>query len=86
MLSTALYIEAQPIQVIEGWVSHITQNVLYIDGGRYPLSRDVIVTLDSEEGRRITLRTITKVGYIDKARLYIENGDVIKIVILEVQQ
>ena len=71
---------------IEGWVSSINREVLFIDGQEYKLSGDVRVFIGSESGWEITLNTITDVGYIDKARIYINKGKAQRIIILEVQQ
>lgn len=71
---------------IEGWVSSINREVLYIDGQEYRLSENIRVFIGSENGWEITLNTITDVGYIDKARIYIDKRLVQRIVILEVQQ
>lgn len=71
---------------IEGWVSAINREVLWIDGQEYKLSESARVYIGSEKGFEITLGTITGVGYIDKARIYLEKGYVQRIVILEVQQ
>jgi len=87
----SMFIECEAVSpvmngAVEGWVSHITMNYLYIDGNHYPISRDVNVVLNTEEGREITLKTIVSVGHIQRARLHIERGSVVKIVILEVEQ
>lgn len=71
---------------IEGWVSSINPETLYIDGQEYKLSDNIRIFIGSENGFEITLSTITGVGYIDKARIYVEKGHVQRIVILEVQQ
>jgi hypothetical protein len=71
---------------IEGWVSSINQEVLYIDGQEYKLSENTRVFINSENGWEITLKTITDVGYINKAKVHVDKGLVQKIVILEVQQ
>jgi hypothetical protein len=71
---------------IEGWISSINAETLYIDGQEYKLSENIRVFIGSENGFEITLKTITDVGYIDKARIHIGKGLVEKIVILEVQQ
>lgn len=71
---------------IEGWVSSINGEALFIDGQEYKLSENTRVFIGSENGFEITLGTITGVGYIDKARIYLEKGYVQRIVILEVQQ
>ncbi len=73
-------------QLIEGAVNDITQTKLYIKGNQYPISEDVDIYIGSEKGAPITLKTITGVGFIDNARVYIESGAVVKIVILEVSQ
>lgn len=71
---------------IEGWVSSINREVLYIDGQEYRLSENTKVLIGSENGWEITLNTITDVGHINNARIHINRGLVQKIVILEVQQ
>jgi hypothetical protein len=71
---------------VEGWVSSINAEALYIDGQEYKLSDNMRIFIGSENGFEITLSTITGVGYIDKARIYIDKGHVQRIVILEVQQ
>jgi hypothetical protein len=71
---------------IEGWVSAINREVLYIDGQEYKLSENTRVFIGSENGWEITLNTITDVGQIRNARIHIDKGLVQKIVILEVQQ
>lgn len=71
---------------IEGWVSSINREVLFVEGQEYKLSGNVRVFIGSESGWEVTLNTITDVGYIDKARIYIDKGQVQRIIILEVQQ
>ena len=71
---------------VEGWVSSINREVLYIDGQEYRLSENARVFIGSESGWEVTLTTITGVGYIDKARIHVDKGLVQRIVILEVQQ
>jgi len=71
---------------IEGWVSSINKEILYIDGKEYRLSENVKVFIGSENGWEITLNTITDVGYITHARIHVNRGMVQKIIILEVQQ
>lgn len=71
---------------VEGWVSSINREVLYIDGQEYRLSENVRVFIGTESGWEVTLTTITGVGYIDKARIQVDKGLVQRIVILEVQQ
>lgn len=74
------------VGIMEGRVDFITSHALYINGMQYPISRDVEVILYSEDGPKITLETITGVGFIDRAIVYVKNGFVIKIVIQEVSQ
>ena len=50
----------------------------------YPLSKDVVVALDSENAHKKIPKNVTGVGYIDKARTYIENSFVTKLAVLEV--
>jgi hypothetical protein len=50
----------------------------------YTLTKKVIITLDPENAQEIILRTVTGVGYIDKARIHIENSFVTKLAVLEV--
>jgi hypothetical protein len=71
---------------VEGWVSSINREVLYIDGQEYRLSENARVFIGSENGWEVTLNTITDVGQIHKARIHIDKGMVERIVILEVQQ
>jgi hypothetical protein len=71
---------------VEGWVSSINREVLYIDGQEYRLSENVRVFIGSESGWEVTLNTITDVGQIHKALIHIDKGLVQRIVILEVQQ
>jgi hypothetical protein len=71
---------------VEGWVSSINREVLYIDGQEYRLSESVRVFIGSESGWEVTLTTITDVGQIHKALIHIDKGLVQRIVILEVQQ
>jgi hypothetical protein len=71
---------------IEGWVSSINREVLYIDGQEYRLSENTRVFIGSENGWEITLNTITDVGHINHARIHVNRGLVQKIVILEMQQ
>lgn len=71
---------------IEGWVSYINKDVLFIDGQEYRLSETTRVFLGEGDRWEVTLKTITDVGHIDKARIYLERGAVQKIIVLEVQQ
>ena len=71
---------------IEGWVSSINREVLYMDGQEYKLSENARVFIGSESGWEVTLNTITDVGYINKARINVDKGLVQRIVVLEVQQ
>jgi hypothetical protein len=71
---------------VEGWVSSINREVLYIDGQEYRLSENTRVFIGSESGWEVTLNTITDVGHINKARIHVDRGLVQRIVILEVQQ
>jgi hypothetical protein len=71
---------------IEGTVLSINKETLFIDGKEYPLSGSVRVFIGSESGWNVTLNTITDVGHIDKARIYLERGLVDRIIVLEVQQ
>ncbi len=71
---------------VEGWVSSINREILFIDGQEYRLSENARVFIGSESGWEITLNTITDVGQIHKARIHIDKGLVQRIVVLEVQQ
>ncbi len=82
----AITANTQGTGTIEGWVSVITEDSLWIDGKEYPLYRNVRLTLDFEGGMEITLSTIISVGFINKARIHIDKGAVSHIVILEVHQ
>ena len=71
---------------VEGWVSSINREVLYIDGHEYRLSENARVFIGSESGWEVTLNTITDVGHINKAMIHVDRGLVQRIVILEVEQ
>lgn len=71
---------------VEGWVSSITGEILYLDGQEFPISSDVRVFVGSETGWELTLKTITDVGHIHRARIHLDRGQVHKIIVLEVQQ
>ncbi|HNT69025.1 MAG TPA: hypothetical protein PKK79_07690 [Syntrophorhabdaceae bacterium] len=73
-------------QTISGRVDYINESSLFINGIEYPLARYVRVTVSGERNFDITLATIIPVSFINRARVYIEQGYVTWIVILEVQQ
>lgn len=72
--------------VVTGRVSVITKQTLYFLGLRYFLSPDVIVVVENDNGKQIPLTTLVTVGQIDKARLYLNANQVVKIVVLEMNQ
>ncbi len=73
-------------QTISGRVDYINESSLFMNSIEYPLARHVRVTVSGERNFDITLGTIVPVSFINRARVYIEQGYVTWIVILEVQQ
>lgn len=84
--------------VLEGYVPTITTEKLLFDGKNYPLVKGALadnsvkwpqatechVKLQPEY--QITCGTLAQVGYIDKARLLIEDGKVARVEVLELMQ
>ena len=74
------------------YVSYIDEEKLFIDGEKYILSPDLIIT--ENQGYKIDKKTIAGVGFISKANVTIKKvrvgdkvvNEVVKIVILEMQQ
>lgn len=73
-------------QTIFGRVDYINKNSLFMNGREYPLASGVRVTNSAERSVDVALGTITSVGFINKARIYVEQGYVTRIVIMEVPQ
>jgi hypothetical protein len=69
--------------VVEGRVTVLTTRSLTIDDKQYPISTFVrVYNNDTEKGAEIPMRTIVNIGKIDKARIYLIDGKVEKIIIL----
>ncbi len=78
----------------------ITAEKLFFDGKYYPLVKGTAVTntvrwpqatechmnMERAAGYQVTCGTLAQVGYIDKARLRIENGKVMRVEVLELMQ
>ncbi|OGP52544.1 MAG: hypothetical protein A2Y65_02320 [Deltaproteobacteria bacterium RBG_13_52_11] len=53
---------------------------------QYPLSPEVEVRENGKKGLRLDIKTIAGVGFITKADIYIVNNEVVKIIIVDMQQ
>lgn len=73
-------------QTIFGRVDRINSDSLFMNGKEYPIARNVKVTISAERSIDVTLGTITSAGFIKKARIYLEQGYVTRILIMEVEQ
>jgi hypothetical protein len=72
--------------VVTGRVSVITKQTLYFLNLRYFINPEVVIVVERENGKQIPLSTLVTVGQIDKARLYLNANQVVKIVVLEMGQ
>lgn len=86
---------AAPRIEIEGKISHIDRKTLTIKGKTYPLlnggSTDFkalpsAATQCWVNGARLTCGTLAAVGYVDEARVTLENGVVSKVEIIQMSQ
>lgn len=70
------------------YVPYINTKRLYADSERreYPISSEVEVRENGKKGLRLDIKTIAGVGYITKADIYILNNEVVKIIIVDLQQ
>jgi hypothetical protein len=71
-----------PYLMIEGNVTQINARMLVIDGQQYPISKFARVFNGSEKGMEMSVQTLSQVGKIEKARLYILGGRVEKIIVI----
>lgn len=85
---------------LEGFVPEITTERLFFGGKYYPLVKGTAATntvrwpqatechmnMKMAAGYQVTCGTLAQVGYIDKARLRIENGKVARVEVLELMQ
>lgn len=69
-------------QVVEGSVSRITARMLIVDGQQYPVSMFARVFMGSLKGQESSLQTLSNIGRIDLARLYLLRGRVEKIIVI----
>lgn len=72
--------------VITATVSSINKYELYANGNRFFIAPDVKITLNTEIGREISLKSLVSVGQIEMAELHIVGNRVVKIVIIEMRQ
>jgi hypothetical protein len=70
------------------YVPYINTKRLYADSEHreYPISSEVEVRENGKKGLRLDIKTIAGVGFITKADLYILKDEVVKIVIVDLQQ
>lgn len=89
---------SQAATELEGYVSVITTQQLFVDGKRYTL---VLGALENNHVRwpvatecymkgkpavQVTCGTLAQVGYIDKAKIRIEDDKVMRVEVLELMQ
>ena len=81
--------DAKIVRVIKDcYVPYINTKRLFADAERqeYPISPDVEVRENGKKGLRLNIKTIAGVGFITKAEIYIMKNQVVKIVIIDLQQ
>jgi hypothetical protein len=71
---------------MEGTVTALKLTDLYMGPMHFNISRDVEVTLHKEGGKRLSIKELAGVGRIEKARIFLNGGTVMKIVVLEMAQ
>jgi hypothetical protein len=71
---------------MEGTVTALRLTDLHMGPMRFNISRDVVVTLHKEGGKRLSIKELAGVGRIEKARIFLNGGTVMKIVVLEMAQ
>ena len=69
--------------VAEGKVTFAKARSLVLNGQQYPVSMYVRVFQSDEKGPETTMQIIANIGKIDKARVYIFGGKIVKIIILD---
>ena len=75
-----------PLAFIEGTVPHLTLTELFLGNMRFLIAKDVEVFLHKESGRRISIKELVGVGRIERAKIFLNGGTVVKIVVLEMVQ
>ena len=81
--------DAQLVKVIKDcYVPYINTKRLYADAEHreYTISPDVEVRENGKKGIQLNIKTIAGVGYITKADIYILKNQVVKIIIIDLQQ
>lgn len=86
-------VSAAPLGV-EGRISDITKNFVVIKENKFPLLRGDETNLRVDAGTthcfvnqvRVTCGTLAAVGYVDHARVTIENGYAVRIDVLQMLQ
>lgn len=71
---------------MEGTVTALRLTDLHMGPMHFNISRDVEVTLLTEGGRRLSIKELAGVGRVEKARIFLNGGTVMKIVVLEMAQ
>ena len=72
--------------VVTGRVTGLTKQSLYFNQLLFPIHRGVRIVMEKDNGKPVSLSTVAGVGHIEKAKLYINGNQVVKIVILKMVQ
>jgi hypothetical protein len=67
-------------------VTVITKHELFMSGLRFFVAPHVQIYLHSDGGKTVSIKSLTSVGTIDKARIFVKGSQVTKIIVLEMQQ
>jgi hypothetical protein len=68
------------------YVPYLNKKRLFADGQEWPISPEVEVRENGKKGARLNIKTLAAVGFITKADIYIMKNEVVKIIILDMQQ
>ena len=74
------------LTALEGEVPVVKLTELYWGRMRFHISRNVEVFYLREDGKKMTIKELAILGRIDKARLFLKGGTVVKIVVLNMRQ
>lgn len=74
------------LTVLEGEIPVVKHTELYWGQMRFHISRKVEVFYLREDGKKMTIKELAIQGRIDRAKLYLKGGTVVKIVVLNMTQ
>lgn len=75
------------LNVIEMSVPYINSfQIVYGEESKFHVSKDVEVFINEDGGRRSSIKELTAVGRIERARLYLKGATVLKIIVLKMAQ